>query len=203
MGEITNHITEENQHSLALAYTFPRCTNTIKYIYIYMKKFRRCDQCDQCIYIIVLTSIFINKIVLNHRVNIHLEKNMSNIWPREAICERFWVVNDLTCWQFNTKSVWTTPRNDKLCTQSRTQDYYLIQNFWSGGRGVSCSNCRTYLLYIIGQSGLNKQLRPRSDAAERGVWSGSTLFATATSTRSQIVKLKKNVKGKVSKCVLG
>ena len=30
----------------------------------------------------------------------------------------------------------------------------------------------------IGQTGLSKQCRLRSDAAERGVWSGSTLFST-------------------------
>ena len=35
-----------------------------------------------------------------------------------------------------------------------------------------------YLLYVFGQTSLSKQSRPRSDAAERGVWSGSTLFAT-------------------------
>ena len=37
-----------------------------------------------------------------------------------------------------------------------------------------------YILYVIGQTGLSrlsKQCKPRSDAAERGVWSGSTLFA--------------------------
>ena len=34
-----------------------------------------------------------------------------------------------------------------------------------------------YLLYVFGQTGLSKQCRPRSDATERGVWSGSTLFA--------------------------
>ena len=35
-----------------------------------------------------------------------------------------------------------------------------------------------YLLYIIGKTGLNKQQRPRSDATERNIWSGNTLFAT-------------------------
>ena len=35
-----------------------------------------------------------------------------------------------------------------------------------------------YFLYVFGQTGLSKQCWPRSDAAERGVWSGSTLFAT-------------------------
>ena len=33
-------------------------------------------------------------------------------------------------------------------------------------------------LYVFGQRDLSKQCRPRSDAAKRGVWSGSTLFAT-------------------------
>ena len=35
-----------------------------------------------------------------------------------------------------------------------------------------------YLPYVFGQTGLSKQFRPRWDAAERGVSSGSTLFAT-------------------------
>ena len=35
-----------------------------------------------------------------------------------------------------------------------------------------------YLFYVFGQTSLSKQSRPRSDAASRGVWSMSTLFAT-------------------------
>ena len=35
-----------------------------------------------------------------------------------------------------------------------------------------------YLSYVFGQTGLSKQFRPRWDAAEFGVSSGSTLFAT-------------------------
>ena len=35
-----------------------------------------------------------------------------------------------------------------------------------------------YLPYVFGQTGLSKQYRPRWDAAEHGVSSGSTLFAT-------------------------
>ena len=35
-----------------------------------------------------------------------------------------------------------------------------------------------YLLYVFRQTSLSKQCRTRSDAAERGVWSRSTLFAT-------------------------
>ena len=35
-----------------------------------------------------------------------------------------------------------------------------------------------YLLYVFGQTGLCKQCRPRSDAAEWIIWSGFTLFAT-------------------------
>ena len=36
----------------------------------------------------------------------------------------------------------------------------------------------TVFILIIGQISLSKLCRPRSDAAERGDWSGSTLFAT-------------------------
>ena len=35
-----------------------------------------------------------------------------------------------------------------------------------------------YFLYVFGKISLRKQCRPRPDAAERGVWSGSTLYAT-------------------------
>ena len=35
-----------------------------------------------------------------------------------------------------------------------------------------------YFLYVFGKTGLSKQCRPRSDSSERGVWSGSTPFAT-------------------------
>ena len=38
-----------------------------------------------------------------------------------------------------------------------------------------CTVCHIYSIQI-GQTGLRKQWRPWSDAAERGVWSGSTLF---------------------------
>ena len=36
----------------------------------------------------------------------------------------------------------------------------------------------SYLLCVFGQTGQSKQCSPSSDAAKRGVWSGSTLFAT-------------------------
>ena len=56
-----------------------------------------------------------------------------------------------------------------------------------------------YLLYIFGQTGLSKQCRRRSDAAERGVWSGSILFATHTAilhifTGSKIDLLKRCIR---------
>ena len=35
----------------------------------------------------------------------------------------------------------------------------------------------TYLLYVFRKTRLSKQCRPRSEATDRGVWSGSTLFA--------------------------
>ena len=43
-------------------------------------------------------------------------------------------------------------------------------------RGLQFNTLLT--LYVFGQTTLGKQYRPRSDAAECGVWSGSTLFAT-------------------------
>ena len=35
-----------------------------------------------------------------------------------------------------------------------------------------------YLVYVFGKTDQDKQCQLRSDAAERGIWSGSTLFAT-------------------------
>ena len=35
-----------------------------------------------------------------------------------------------------------------------------------------------YLSYVLGQTGLREQYKPRSDATECGICSGSTLFAT-------------------------
>ena len=55
---------------------------------------------------------------------------------------------------------------------------------FQGGNSVNfvCSSllksALPYLPYVIGHTGLNKQYRPRWDAAERGISSGSTLFVT-------------------------
>ena len=56
-----------------------------------------------------------------------------------------------------------------------------------------------YLLYVFGQTGLNKQCRSRSDAAKRGVWSRSTLFAThpailRTFTGSKMDLLRRSIR---------
>ena len=59
-----------------------------------------------------------------------------------------------------------------------------------------------YLLCVFRQTGLSKQCSPRSDAAERGVWSGSTLIATHpailhTLTGTKMALLKRRIR----KCV--
>ena len=59
-----------------------------------------------------------------------------------------------------------------------------------------------YLLYVFGQTSLGKQCRPRSDAAERGVWSRSTLIATHpailhTFTGSKMDLLKRRIRKSV------
>ena len=70
-----------------------------------------------------------------------------------------------------------------------------IQNdFW----GVRFDQITLY------STGLSKQCRPRSDAAKRGVWSGSTLFAThaaisQTLTGSKI-DTEEKYKGKSKVC---
>ena len=40
----------------------------------------------------------------------------------------------------------------------------------------------THLSLVSHKRDISKQCRPRSDAAERGVWSGSTLFVLSTGT---------------------
>ena len=42
------------------------------------------------------------------------------------------------------------------------------------------SQSLTHLNLVSHKRNFSKQYRPRSDAAERGVWSGSTLFALNT-----------------------
>ena len=43
--------------------------------------------------------------------------------------------------------------------------------------------CKSYLSKVFRQTGLSKQCRPRWDAAECGIWSGSALFATHPTCR--------------------
>ena len=57
-----------------------------------------------------------------------------------------------------------------------------------------------YLLYVLGQIGLSKQCRPGSDAIERGIWSGSTLFAihsailhTCTGNKMDVLNMSREV----------
>ena len=56
-----------------------------------------------------------------------------------------------------------------------------------------------YLLYVFREKGLSKLCRPRSVAAERGVWSRSTLFAKhpaflQTFMSSKMDMLKRNTR---------
>ena len=57
-----------------------------------------------------------------------------------------------------------------------------------------------YLPYVFGKTCLSKQCRPWSDAAECGVWSGSTLFATHPEILNTFISCKmdflKRSKGK-------
>ena len=50
-----------------------------------------------------------------------------------------------------------------------------------------------YFHYAFGQASLSKQCRPRSDAAERGVWSGSTHFAIHTAILNTLIGSKMGV----------
>ena len=71
------------------------------------------------------------------------------------------------CYSNNWTKQKTPSRNHNLTTGRNQEDFwgfYLI--------------ILPYFLYVFGQTGLNKQCRPRSNSAERGVWSGSTLFAS-------------------------
>ena len=64
--------------------------------------------------------------------------------------------------------------------QTPLQKVLHVQESRGGSRGMSEGVRFSHItvLYIFGQTGLSKQCRPRSDAAKRGVWSGSTLLAT-------------------------
>ena len=51
--------------------------------------------------------------------------------------------------------------------------------YFNGTLNTSCIKCSdlTHLSLASFLSDIGKQYRPRSDAAERGIWSGSPLFA--------------------------
>ena len=50
-----------------------------------------------------------------------------------------------------------------------------------------------YLPYVLGQTGLYKQCRPRSDAAECSIWSGTTLFVTHPAISHAVIDSKMDV----------
>ena len=56
--------------------------------------------------------------------------------------------------------------------------YEKLRKSYQNNHQILCRIGIQYLPYVFGQTGLSKQFRPRWDAAERGVSSGSTLFAT-------------------------
>ena len=91
------------------------------------------------------------------------------------------------------------------CKRNAALGQSTVENYRGGSRR-SAEGCDLiilpYLLYVFGQTVLSKQCRPRSDAAERGVWSGSTLFATHpailhTFTGSKMDLLKRSTKKSV------
>ena len=61
-----------------------------------------------------------------------------------------------------------------------------------GGWGVDSIELLS-LLYVLGQTDLSKQCWPRSDAAELGVRSGSTLFATSSAILHTLTCNKTNL----------
>ena len=71
-------------------------------------------------------------------------------------------------------------------------------HFRGGSRKISEGFDLIILPYLFGQTGLSKQCRPRSDATECGIWSGSTLFDTHqvilhTFTCSKMDLLKRSI----------
>ena len=74
------------------------------------------------------------------------------------------VINWYTC----------TPRKGRSLTKSHVHPTLLAV-----GKGSLLLVFRIItVITLLEQTSLRKQCRPRSDATERGVWSGSTLFAT-------------------------
>ena len=69
--------------------------------------------------------------------------------------------------------------------------YEMIMS--ASGRTISASGDRSYLYKVFGQTGMSKQRRPRSDATKRGVWSGSTMFATQPAILDTWTRSNKNM----------
>ena len=93
--------------------------------------------------------------------------------------------------------IWLYFRNQTLLVdvQPRTGRQGRIKGGFLCGFDLIILPC---LLCVYGQTSLSKQCRHRSDAAQCGVWSGSTLFATHpailhTFTNSKMDLLKRSI----------
>ena len=102
-------------------------------------------------------------------------------------------------WKGSLYHLWKAPRSACTCAQSDQLSIICLwrspaNNIWIR-KSYSCGYSLLwprplyipYLLYVFGQTGLSTQCRHRWDAAECGISSGSTLFATHPAIFRQVV----------------
>ena len=111
------------------------------------------------------------------------------------ICDIFLIFPRKQILTFHTKCHLSFPA--KQITEI-PETYFLriennFQDDWAGSDLIKLS----YFFYVFGQTGLSKQCRLRSDAAECGIWSGSTLFATDTAILHIFVSSKMDLLKKI------
>ena len=79
---------------------------------------------------------------------------------------------------------WVRPRQKHLEIFLR-----IISPLWMEKDESRYHNLREWKIIHVAQ--INKQFRPRSDAAERGVWSGSTRFSLSSDISTKKIIIKK------------
>ena len=134
--------------------------------------------------------------------------NQLGIEPTNSQCEGGWSINRSdkmnkyrteTIHFTRTRDQWQDKRsyreNDNCAKEirkylendkSHVHVYCTVVRYWAGRqevfereRNLSDTEWQTTILTLsIWINGLSKQCRPRSDAADCSIWSGSTLFAT-------------------------
>ena len=94
-------------------------------------------------------------------------------------------VLDYLNWQKKSYFIMSFDNRKKFCLNMHLlSTKNLIKSLWNVKAKFVCPKRLKiawynipYFVKVFGQTYMRKQCRPRSDAAERGVWSGSQLFA--------------------------